>query len=258
MAETAVFAPGIPVWVDLSTPDIEGAKQFYSKLFGWTPEVVPDPEAGGYTFFKLNGKQVAAAGPQQGPGQPPAWSVYIGTDDADTTAKKVKDAGGKVVAEPFDVMDAGRMAVFQDPTGAFISVWQAGQHRGAEITNQPNTFAWAELNTRGIASAKPFYKKVFGWGDKTSPTGEGAPPYTEWQVGGQSIGGGMEFSKDMPANIPPYWLTYFGVTDPDAAAKKAAELGGRVTFGPQDFPGGRFAVLTDPQGAAFGILRMTP
>jgi uncharacterized protein len=256
MPETAVYAPGKPAWADLSTTDAAAGKTFYSKLFGWQPQDL-GAEAGNYVIFQQDGKQVAALGPVQNPGQPSAWSVYIATDDAAATTKKVRDAGGTVALEPMEVMDQGTMAVFQDPIGAFISVWQPAKMKGFDLTNQPNSFAWAELNARGVEKTKPFYKKVFGWGDKTSPMGEGQPPYTEWQLGGESIGGGMELGSDMPSNIPPFWLVYFGVADPDASAKNAAELGGKVNFGPADFPGGRFAVISDPQGATFGILRMS-
>ncbi len=256
MAEVAVYAPGTPVWVDLASRDLEGSKAFYSKLFGWQPFTIPDPNAGGYTMFLLDGKQVAAVSPAQSPDQPGAWSVYFATDDANTTAKAVRDAGGRVIAEPFDVMDSGRMAVFTDPTGAFFCVWQARQHKGFQASNAPSSYAWTELNTRGFEKAKPFYQKVFGWGAKTSPMGEGAPPYTEWQIKGKSIAGGWEMSKDIPASVPPHWMNYFAVQNVDAAAKKVGELGGKVMMGPQDFPGGRFAIATDPQGAAFGVLFM--
>ncbi len=256
MPEVAVYAPAIPVWADLATSDLEAAKTFYRKLFGWESQTAPDPAAGGYTMAVLDGKEVAGLGPQMSKDQPPSWSVYFGSDDADATARKVHEAGGKVIAPPFDVLKSGRMAVFQDPAGAFFSVWQPAEHKGFETTQAPNSFAWAELNTRGIESVKPFYQKVFGWGIKSSPMGEGQPAYTEWLVNDQSIAGGMEMSTEMPASIPPHWLTYFAVAEPDATAKKAAELGGRVNFPPTDFPGGRFAVLSDPQGAVFGILTM--
>ena len=256
MPETAVSAPGKPAWADLSTTDAAAGKTFYSKLFGWQPED-QGPEAGGYVIFKLGGKSVTALGPVQNPGQPAAWSVYIATEDSAATAKKVREAGGTVALEPMDVLGQGSMAVFQDPIGAFISVWQPAKMKGFDVTNQPNSFAWAELNGRGVEKAKPFYKKVFGWGDKTSPMGEGQPPYTEWQLGGESIGGGMEMGKDMPSSVPSFWMVYFGVADVDATAKKAGELGGKVNMAPQDFPGGRFAIIGDPQGAVFGIMRMT-
>lgn len=190
MPEVAVFTPGAPVWVDLASRDLEGSKAFYAQFFGWEPHLVtPDPAAGGYTMFTLNGTEVAAVGGAMSPEQPPAWMVYFGTEDAEATANKVEEAGGKVVAPPFDVLKAGRMAVFQDPTGAFFAVWQPGEHRGAEVVEEPNAFAWTELSTRGVESVKPFYQAVFGWGEKTSPMGEGQPSYTEWQLGGKSIGG---------------------------------------------------------------------
>ncbi len=257
MSDTTNFQPGLPVWVDVSSSDLEGAKAFYSGLFGWEAHVTDDPAAGGYTMFTLDGKQVAAAGPTQGPGQPSAWMVYFGADDAEATAKKVEAAGGKVVATPFDVLEAGRMAVFQDPTGAFFSVWQPGEHGGAEVRGQPNSFAWTELNTRGFDQAKPFYQSVFGWGDKTSPMGEGQPPYTEWQLGGHSIGGGMEMPVQVPPEVPGHWMNYFAVTDVDESARKAEELGAKSLMAAMDFPGGRFAILQDPQGAAFGVMTMT-
>lgn len=250
MPEVAVYAPAIPVWVDLGVKDLEAAKRFYSKLFGWDPHTVPDPEAGGYTMFHVDGKDVAAVGGLMSPDQPTMWSVYFGTDDAEATARKVQEAGGKVIAPPFDVMKSGRMASFQDPSGAIFSVWQPGEHRGFGLAQAPNTFAWAELSTKNVDSVKPFYQKVFGWGIKSSPMGEGQPEYTEWLVNGKSIAGAM-------VNEPPHWLTYFGVADPDATAKKATELGAKVNFPPTDFPGGRFAMLSDPQGARFGILKMT-
>lgn len=258
----AVFAPSIPVWVDLASPDVEGSKAFYTKLFGWEIRTIPDPAAGGYTFFTLRGKQVAGVGPVQDPNQPPAWSMYVGTEDADATARAVREAGGRVVVEPFDVMNAGRMAVFTDPAGAFFSVWQAGEHKGAEVTQEPNTLAWAELLTRDIEGAKGFYKKVFGWGSKTSavpPATPASPPaYTEWQLGGKSIAGGMAMTDQIPANVPSNWTNYFAVGDVDAAAKKAQGLGAKALVPPSDYPGGRFAVLSDPQGAVFALLFVKP
>ena len=256
MPETAVFAPGTVNWADLSSKDLEVSKTFYSKLFGWQPNTIPDPQAGGYTMFLLNGKQVGAVGPTQSDQQPAsAWAVYFATEDADKSAKAVKDAGGQVIAEPFEVMGQGRMAVFQDPSGAFFSVWEPGLHKGFEASNQPNAYAWAELNAHGIDKATAFYKKLFGWGTKTSPMGPGQGDYTEFQVKGKSIAGGYETQQAPQA--PSFWLVYFAATDVDGTAKKAAQLGGKVMAEPQDFPGGRFAVVTDPQGGAFGILRMS-
>jgi len=260
MPEVAVSAPGTPTWIDVSTKDVDGAVAFYEGVFGWQT-VDPGPDAGGYRLFKKNGKDVAGIGPTQDPNQPPAWSVYIATENADATAEKVKQAGGNVIAPPFDVLKSGRMAVFQDPTGAFISVWQANEMKGSELMDEPGTLAWAELNTRGVDNAKGFYKQVFGWGDKTSESQQGQPPYTEWQLNGKSIAGGMEIGPsgiNLPAQVPPHWLVYIGSADVDATTKKAKDLGGKVNMEPADFPGGRFSVITDPTGAVFGILKMSP
>jgi predicted enzyme related to lactoylglutathione lyase len=243
------------MWVDLASPELEKSRVFYSKLFGWEAHMAPQPEAGGYTMMTFKGKQVAGMGATQGPGQPPAWSMYVATENADETAKKVREAGGKVIAEPFDVMDAGRMAVFQDPTGAFFSVWQPREHKGAELVNEPGSSCWNELATRDMAKAKPFYKKVFGWDTKDNPMGDSGF-YTEWLLSGKSIAGGMPMGPQFPANVPPHWLTYFAVADCDAAVIKAGELGAKVLMPATDTPAGRFAVLSDPQGAAFAVIKV--
>jgi predicted enzyme related to lactoylglutathione lyase len=182
--------------------------------------------------------------------------LYIGTEDAEDTAGRVRAAGGSVIAPPFDVGDQGRMAVFQDPSGAFISAWQPMAMGGSFPTNAPNTFGWAELNSRGIEKAIPFYEAVFGWTTKTSEMGEGAPPYHEFQLNGESIAGGTEMNPMVPAQVPSHWMVYFTVEDVDRSFKEATEAGARELVAPMDFPGGRFAILTDPQGAAFGVLKM--
>jgi predicted enzyme related to lactoylglutathione lyase len=255
MAEATTTVANKPAWVDLSSSDPAASREFYSKLFGWEVEVSPDPQHGGYAMAKVDGKDVAGIGPQQSPEAPTAWMVYIGTDDAENVAKKVGAAGGNVIAPPFDVGEQGRMAVFQDPTGAFISAWQP-KAMGGFHTNAPNTFGWAELNSRGIDKAIPFYQKVFGWTDKTSEMGEGAPSYTEFQLEGASLAGGMEMNPMVPAEVPSHWMVYFNVDDIEKSFEKATEAGGREMMGPQDFPGGRFAILSDPQGAVFGLLKM--
>jgi len=256
MADTKTNVVGSPTWVDLSSKDPAAARDYYGKLFGWETEVQADPQYGGYGMARIAGKDVAGIGGLQDPNAPSAWMVYIGTDDAEAVAKKVEAAGGKVVAPPFDVGDAGRMAVFQDPAGAHIAVWQPKDMAGAGVMFEPGSYAWAELNARGVEKAKPFYTTVFGWGEKVSPMGEGVPPYTEFQQGGKSIAGAMEMVAMVPAEVPSHWMIYFGVDDVDQAAQKATGLGGRELAAPQDFPGGRFAILMDPQGAAFGILKM--
>jgi len=258
MAEAKTAVANKPAWVDLSTSDAPAAREFYSKLFGWKVEVNPDPQYGGYGMANVGGKQVAGIGPQMSPEAPTAWSVYIGTDDADDLAKKVQTAGGKVIAPPFDVGDQGRMAVFQDPTGAFISAWQPRAMNAGLPSGEPGTFAWAELSSRGVDKAIPFYQKVFGWTPKTSDVGPDSPPYTEFQLGGESIAGGQEMNKMVPAQVPSYWLVYFAVDDSDKAVEQAKGMGAQVHVPPTDIPNiGRFAILDDPQGAGFAVIRLS-
>jgi uncharacterized protein len=217
--------------------------------------VNPDPQYGGYGMAKIGDKDVAGIGGVQTP-DGPAWLVYIGTKDAEATNKKVAAAGGKVVTS-MDVPGQGHMSVFQDPSGAFIAAWQPHNMGGAQLMNAPNTFSWAELNARGIDKAKPFYEKVFGWDPKNSEMNtDDAPPYTEFHLAGESIAGGMEMNPMVPAEVPSYWMVYFGAEDVDKTYKDALDAGATEMLSPQDFPGGRFAIVQDPQGAAFGLLKM--
>jgi predicted enzyme related to lactoylglutathione lyase len=253
MGERTEYLPGTPSWVDIGT-DVEPAKAFYTGLFGWSAmDAGPPEETGGYGFFMKDGKLVAGYGPQQNPG-PPAWSTYVSVADADAIVGKVQAAGGTVVVPPMDVMTAGRMAVFQDQQGAFFSVWQPGEHKGAQLVNDPGSFSWNELNTRDLEGSKRFYSAVFGWEPVTHGEGQGA--YTEWQLGGTSIGGMMEMPPMVPAQVPPHWLVYFSVDDTDATIARLEELGGKVMVGPMDVEPGRLAVVTDPQGGAFAVIRV--
>lgn len=254
MAETKTFVVNAPVWVDLSSTDPAGAREFYSRLFGWTAQPEADPAAGGYAVARLDGKDVAGIGGVQDPNTPSAWMVYIGTRDANALAKKIEAEGGKVVAPPFEVLDSGTMAVFQDPTGAFISAWQPKTMPGFQMIRHSGAYSWAELNARGIDQAKRFYGKAFGWTTKDSPMGEGMGDYSEFQLAGESVAGGMEMNTMVPAQVPSYWTVYFGTRDVDASFKKALDLGAKEMVAPADFPGGRFAILSDPQGAMFGLL----
>jgi uncharacterized protein len=242
-----------PAWVDLGTSDAAGAREFYSKLFGWQVEVSDDPQYGGYGLAKLGGQDAAGIGPTQNEQQPTAWSLYIGTDDVDALAERIEQAGGAVVAAPFDVGDQGRMAVFQDSVGAFISAWQTNTMSGF-ATQGSNAFGWGELNAHDIENAVPFYERVFGWTTRRSG-GDGSPPYIEFLADGDSILGAQAMPPGVPAQTPAYWLVYFGVDDVDDAARRAVEAGGNQVVPPQDYPGGRFAIVTDPQGAAFGLFK---
>ncbi|HWW54877.1 MAG TPA: VOC family protein [Acidimicrobiales bacterium] len=248
------YEPGTPSWVDLGSPDTDASRAFYGALFGWESQVTADPNAGGYTMFTLRGKNVAGLGPLMNEAQPTAWTTYVSVVDADATVAKVKDAGGMVFVEPMDVLDVGRMAIFADPTGAVIAVWQPRAHIGADLVNEPGTFCWNELATRDIETAKKFYEAVFGWGGDTNAFGPGT--YTEWKVGERTVGGMMEIGEHMPAEMPAHWLVYFAVADCDATVDKAKELGGAVLVPPTDIPPGRFAVLADPQGAPLAVMKL--
>jgi len=258
MAEAKTAVANKPAWVDLATSDAAAAREFYSKVFGWKIDVNPDPQYGGYGMANVGDKRVAGIAPKMSPDAPTAWSIYIGTDDADDLAKKVQAAGGKIIAPPFDVGDQGRMAVFQDPTGAVISAWQPRAMNASLPTGEANTFGWAELSSRGVDKAIPFYQKVFGWTPKANEMGPDAPPYTEFQLGGESVAGGQEMQSMVPAQVPSYWLVYFAVDDVDKSFKTATQAGAKEMVAPMDFPGGRFAIISDPQGAAFGLLKMAP
>lgn len=252
MAEFTEYAAGTPCWPDMQADDVGKAAAFYGGLFGWDAADLGE-EAGHYTMFSLRGKAVAGAGPKMQPTTPNMWNTTIATDSADETAARVKAAGGTTYMEPMDVMTAGRMGVFADPTGAAFVAWQPKDHRGAELANEPNTFSWNELHTRDLDAAKGFYESVFGWTAQAFPE---MGDYNVFNLGEKGIAGGMAMGPEMPADMPPHWLTYFEVGDTDASAAAAKALGGNVVVEPTDIPGvGRFAVVTDDQGAAFGIIR---
>jgi predicted enzyme related to lactoylglutathione lyase len=249
--EITSYAPGTPTWIDLASSDLEQSIEFYEGLFGWQHNTLPD--GGGYTMFELGGKQVCAVGPIMNPGQPPSWTTYIGVTDADATAKAVEAAGGTVLAPPFEVMTAGKMGVFMDPTGAAFSVWQPGEHKGAELANEANTWGWNDLHTRDVEKAKAFYAEVFGWECDTQEMGP--MTYTEVKVEGRTVGGIQDMNPMIPPMVPAFWLVWFQVDDTDAAVAKAQGLGASVMSPPMDIPPGRFAILTDPAGANFAVIK---
>jgi predicted enzyme related to lactoylglutathione lyase len=249
--------PGTPNWVDLGTPDLLNATRFYTSLFGWTAHVSPEPEAGGYTLFRKGDKTVAGAGPLLNEGQPPAWSTYVATDDADAAAQRVEATGGQVLVAPFDVMDQGRMAAFLDQAGAPFSVWQPMSMPGADLFNEPGSLSWNELTTRDPAGSKAFYRGVFGWDAEDEAAGP--VTYTTFKLGDRQVAGMMPMvGEEWPADLPPHWMVYFAVADADTTAASATELGGAVSVPPQDIAPGRFAVLNDPQGAVFSVIALKP
>jgi len=249
MTEMTAYTPGTPSWVDIGVPDIPAACAFYSALFGWETQDMGE-EAGHYTMCLLRGKAVAAIGPAQNPG-PPAWMTYITVADVDATAQQITDASGTVVVPPFDVMEAGRMAVASDPTGASFSIWQARGSIGAEIVNEPGTLCWNELSTRDVATALAFYEKVFGL------VAEQSPEYNEFKLGDRVVGGCMQMPPQMPAEVPAHWLAYFAVADVEASTAKAKALGASAMVeGMEAGDVGRFSVLADPMGATFAVIQL--
>ena len=188
-------------------------------------------------------------------GIPPHWNSYVTVANTDESAKKAESLGAKVFMAPFDVMDYGRMAVLQDPTGAAFQIWQAKKHIGAEILNEPGALCWTELTTSDTKAAVTFYTALFGWGVKHSAAG--APmEYTEFSVNGQPSIGMMPKPAELPAHIPSYWMPYFQVENTDASVANAQSLGAKVMVPAQDIPGtGRFAIVTDPQGAMFAVFQ---
>ena len=254
MSERTSYEPGIPCWVDLGVPDIEAAAGFYGSLFGWdAPEAENAEQTGGYRQALLRGKPVAGLMPLMQEGQPVAWSTYVSVADADATAAKVTEAGGTVIAEPMDVMDLGRMAIFTDPTGAFFGIWQPGTFLGAELVNEPGAFTWNELNTRDPDAAKRFYGAVFGWSFEDEEF-EGMGTYTTVKLGDGMVGGIFDMSGRVPDEVPPNWLTYFAVDDTDATVAKVEELGGGVNMAAVDIAPGRFAVVHDSFGGVFAVI----
>jgi predicted enzyme related to lactoylglutathione lyase len=259
MTEYAAHVPGTFCWPELATSDRPGAAAFYGSLFGW--QAVDHPAGPGetYTMFQLRGHDVAAAytlrADERQRGMPPRWNAYVSVVDADAAARRAQELGGTVLAPPFDVMDAGRMAVLQDPAGAVVAVWQPKRHIGARLLREPGALGWTELVTRDTAAAERFYTRLFGWEAAQGATG--ATGYMEFKVAGQSHAGMMAIDPAW-GEMRPCWIPYFEVADCDAAVRKAESLGGRVNVPPTDLAGvGRFAMLADPQGALFYVIKIT-
>jgi uncharacterized protein len=292
------YIPGVPCWVDASEPDPEAAVDFYRGLFGWEFEEAMPPgaegkylvargEAASSSIFDISGElrsgEVAAIRSISG-GAPPVamWNTYFWVDSADDAAAKVGDAGGAVVVEPFDFLDACRTAVFTDPEGAAFSVWEAKEHKGAELVNDPGAVVFNNLNTRDVEAARSFYGSLFGW--QTAEIGGGAegwtlPGYGDWlerehhpglrrqmaeagaPEGFEDVVGSIVPISDDQADTPAHWSVTFASADADATAAKATELGGKVIVAPFDAPWStstytiRMTVIADPQGATFSASR---
>jgi len=276
MTDQDRYIAGVPCWIDTSQPDPAAAASFYGELFGWELEnVMPDDAPGTYYVARLPGGDVGAIGSQQeGMTGPATWDSYVWVDDADASAAQVTEAGGKVLAGPFDVMDAGRTAVCTDTEGAMFCLWQPGRHRGATVVNEPGSLNFNILHTHDLDAARKFYGAVFGWEVLEGAAGtwwvlSAYGDFLESRTPGlrerMAEMGAPERFEEVVAGInrdaddrPPGWSVVFAVDDADAIAARATELGGRVIAPPADGPWVRMAVIADPQGAMFTASRFAP
>jgi uncharacterized protein len=250
------YKPGELCWTDLGTTDTEAAKRFYRGLFGWTTKDYPMGMGDAkYTMLRIRGRDVCALYPmmpeQKKMKAPPFWLPFVSVSSVDQTVKKAKAAGGKILSPPMDVMDSGRMAVMMDPTGAVIAAWQPRKHKGAGVEDTPGAVCWNDLSTHKPKVAAKFYTKVFGW--KVDDLSVDGQSYHLFKVGRTGVAGMWPAAME---KTPPAWITHFQVRDCAKSAAKAKRLGAKVLMKPITVPGYcKFAILQDPQKAAFGVLQ---
>jgi predicted enzyme related to lactoylglutathione lyase len=252
MGERTQYAPGTFCWADLTTTDQEAAKAFYGGLLGWEAQDIPVDEQGThYSMMRLDGRNVAAIAPQppfqREAGAPPVWNSYVSVQSADATAERAKHLGGSLHSPPFDVMQAGRMAVIQDPQGAFFMAWEPRETIGAQLVNAPGALVWNELASPDLDASTTFYSGLFDW--KIVPFESSPEPYLSIRNGAAHNGGIRPLSPGMA----PHWLVYFGVEDIDEALPRVQELGGAKHAGPIDIQMATIAIVADPQGAVFAL-----
>jgi uncharacterized protein len=258
MSERSGYPQGTPCWADISTGDPDGARTFYSQLFGWEWEVNPDPAYGGYSIALLRGQRVVGLGPKMDDNAPTAWVTYFAVDDAAAVAAAVPAAGGALVMPVMPIADQGSMAIAADPAGAVFGLWQQGEHRGSELVNEPGTVVWNELVAPDIEKEAAFYAAVLGVTlEDLAPDDPGADPsmpvYKLLQVDGRTAGGAMPPMPGM-ADVPPHWGIYFEVADIETAVKSAQELGATLLSPVQETPQGPMATFADPQGGVFAVI----
>lgn len=257
MTQFTSYVQGTPSWVELMAPDQRAGAQFYADLFGWEIEESPIDEENVYLQGKIGDSRIAGIMAQMPElaGHPAFWGVYLSVDDVDAATARIEPAGGKVEAGPFDVMDSGRMTALQDPTGARVNLWQAGNHIGTELANEPGTPAWNELVTPDPERALAFYAEVVGIGSQESANL--GSDYTTITNAEGAVAGGV--TKPTMEGMPPHWNVYFAVADADATAARVEALGGRTVAPNFDVEGvGRMGFYADPQGAIFGIVENAP
>jgi predicted enzyme related to lactoylglutathione lyase len=252
VGERSAYTPGTFSWADLSTTDQGGAKHFYSSLFGWDAQDMPAGEGVVYSIMTVDGKSVAAIAPQPEQqalaGVPPMWQSYVTVESVDASAARAGELGASVHAPPFDVMDAGRMAVIQDPQGAFFMLWEPKSNIGAQVVNGPGMLCWNELASPDVEASSAFYGALFGW--KIEPFADSPIPY--WTIQSAAGRGNGGIREPQPGE-PPNWSVYFGSTDIEASLAKAQQLGASIQ-GPMPIgPGMTIGVVHDPQGAVFTL-----
>jgi len=241
------WPPGTPSWIDYGAADIDATKTFYADVLGWQ-YTGGDPEYGGYLTCEVKGLPAAGMAPRMDPTAQPSWTTYFATDDADAAARRISEAGGTVVMEPMDVGPMGRMVMAKDPQGNLFGLWQAGQHTGVRIFNEPGALVWTEAAVDDADAARKFYGEVFGF--RFDPV-EGAEGYTTFATGERPLGGLGQHQQGSPKG----WTTCFSVASTDKAVDAVTSGGGKVTMEATDTPYGRFAVVEDPWGAPFSVMQ---
>ncbi|MDQ0711086.1 putative enzyme related to lactoylglutathione lyase [Streptomyces luteogriseus] len=251
----AVQPEGTPCWADAMFNDLEGAKSFYGEVLGWT-FAEASAEFGNYTEAYASGKAVAAVVPPM-PGQDglSQWCLYFASQDAAATAARIRDHGGEVLMDPMQVADFGTMCLARDPGGVVFGVWQAGTHEGFQTTGEPGAYTWAEVFTREPAKTDAFFPAVFSYRQRDMQDGE--TDFRIYDLGEHTVLGRMKMGEEFPPEVQPYINVYFTVEDCDEAVAKATALGGVLRFGPMTTPFGRFAAISDPQGANFSVIDTT-
>ena len=260
MSRRETYPAGVPCFVDTLTADLEAAKGFYGEIFGWEfagPGPMPGDPPGEYFVARVHGDDVAGVGSlpaQNGGSVPPAWNTHVAVHSADEAVTGAKAAGGTVLVEPFDAPPAGRLAVIADPSGAVLTVWEAGERTGAARVNEHSAWAMSLLTTPDPEGAKAFYGALFGW------EAEAFGPFWVFRLPGY-VGG--EDKQPVPRDVvaamttgesgPGAWSVDFWIADADAAAAAAPGLGGSVVAEPFDDAMFRRAVLAAPDGAIFAI-----
>jgi predicted enzyme related to lactoylglutathione lyase len=256
MTHVEAHAPGMPIWVDLLSDNLEASRTFYAALFGWTFDIGP-AESGHYTTCSLGGRRVAGMATKPPGPTPNAWSMYLGVTDSAAKAAAIQEAGGNLLMGPMEVFDHGTMTVAMDPTGAAFGLWQPKVHTGFQIINEPGSFAWVDLYTRDLARASEFYRRVFGY----ETVNMDGMPYVTLHLGADRAkvaGGIMQMDpKQFPVGVPSHWNTYFATANTDQAAAQVESLGGKVFAPGFDTEYGRIAVVADPQGATFSLIQLS-